>query len=338
MKNDRMAVKNAIARHKQDGCPWQINYTLPYRAMFEEANPGVDLDAALQNSIVYYRYKKNVPVSATQEVDLFGMVWDKSGEDGGDIGVPAGVVLKESSLKGYDFPGPNLDFAREQAQKLADDTTGRYRLYGLTFTLYERAWGLRGMEDLLMDMISEPAFVHELMEKITRHHLELLDSVLDYDFDAVFFADDWGSQRGLIFGEALWKEFVKPYMRQLCDKVKGHGKKVILHSCGDNSAILRQVIEIGVDCYNTVQPELYDLKKLAEEYGRDLSFYGGISNQAFLPVATPEEVEAKCLETMEILGKYNGYILSPTHHATPDIPIENLFAMVKAAERFMGME
>jgi uroporphyrinogen decarboxylase len=192
------------------------------------------------------------------------------------------------------------------------------------------------MEELLMDMIAEPQFVHSLMEKITEHHLELLDQVLDYDFDAVYFGDDWGAQRGLIFGKTLWQKFIKPYLKQLCAKVKSKDKNVILHSCGNIWEILDQVIEIGVDCYNTVQPEIYDLNQLVNEFGKDLTFYGGISNQTFLPNATPEEVEKKCLETMEVLNRYHGYILSPTHSVTPDIPIENLFAIVKAAKKYMA--
>ena len=91
--------------------------------------------------------------------------------------------------------------------------------------LFERAWGLRGMEDFLADMLIEPKFVYELMERITNHHLRLLEVILPHDFDAVYFGDDWGSQNGLIMGAELWRKMIKPYMKKLCQKVKDSGFK-----------------------------------------------------------------------------------------------------------------
>jgi len=92
---------------------------------------------------------------------------------------------------------------------------------------------------------------------------------------------------------------------------------------------------MGVDCYNTVQPEVYDLAQLKREFGSDLCFYGGISNQQFLPYATPDEVKEHCLRVLDIMARGGGYILSPTHSITPDIPAENALAIVKAAKEFL---
>ena len=125
-------------------------------------------------------------------------------------------------------------------------------------------------------------------------------------------------------------EIYKPYLKQLCAKVKSKDKNVILHSCGNIWEILDQVIEIGVDCYNTVQPEIYDLNQLVNEFGKDLTFYGGISNQTFRQMPHPKKWK-KCLETMEVLNRYHGYILSPTHSVTPDIPLK-IICHCKAAK------
>jgi len=162
----------------------------------------------------------------------------------------------------------------------------------------------------------------------------LLDLILPYDFDAVYFSDDWGSQKGLIMGPEPWRKLIKPYMKQLCMKVKDSGKIVMLHCCGKIDEILGEFAEMGVDCWNTVQPELYDLKALKANLGKDLCFYGGISNQ-WLPKATPEEAEKQCLETLGIMGG-GGYIMSPANKLTPDTPIENIYALVKAAKIFNG--
>jgi len=333
----REIVKNAILRRNPgDIVPWQINYTNVYKDLFGKSYPGKDLDSEFENHIIFTKYKKNVEIDKNTDVDLFGLKWDMSGEDGGDIGVPIDPPLASGNLDDYQFPEFNRDFALEQIKKLENDNTGRFRMFGITFTLYERAWGLRGMEDLLADMLLEPAFIHELLRRITEHHLKLLDFVLPYNFDAVYLADDWGSQKGLIMGADLWRKMIKPYMKQICEKIKNSGKIVIHHCCGKIDDILGEFAEIGIDCWNTVQPELYDLKKLKENYGKDLCFFGGISNQGFLPFATPEETEEKCLEVLGIMSG-GGYILSPTHSITPDIPVENAYAIVRAAKKYSGL-
>ena len=316
--------------------PWQVNYTSVYKDMFDRFYPGRDIETEFENHILMAKYKKNHEIEKNTEVDIFGLKWDKSGEDGGDIGIPIDPPLAGGGFGTYKFPDIDKEFALQQIKKLENDDRDRFRVFGLTFTLYERAWGLRGMEDFLADMLLEPKFVHELMERIVEHHLKLLDFVLPYDFDAVYFGDDWGSQRGLIMGPDLWRSMIKPYMKKLCEKVKNSGKIVILHCCGYIEEILGEFSEIGVDCWNTVQPELYDLKKIKEEFGRDLCFYGGISNQGFLPYATPEETYKKCLEVLDIMSG-GGYILSPTHSLTPDIPIENAHAIVRAARDHAGL-
>jgi uroporphyrinogen decarboxylase len=333
----RERVKNAILKRcTNDVVPWQINYTSVYKDIFNEKYPGKDIDAEFENNIFMAKYKNNRLIDKNTAVDLFGLKWDMSGEDGGDIGIPIDPPLASGDLSAYQFPEFNREFTLEQIKKLESDEVDRFRMFGVSFTLYERAWGLRGMEDLLADMLLEPKFVHELMRRITEHHLKLLDFILPYDIDAVYFADDWGSQKGLIMGPDLWRKMIKPYMKELCKKVKDSGKIVVLHCCGLIEEILGEFSEIGVDCWNTVQPELYDLKKIKEKYGGDLCFYGAISNQGFLPFATPEETYKKCLEVLDIMSG-GGYILSPTHSITPDIPIENAYAIVRAARKFAGL-
>jgi len=333
----RDLVKEAILK-RQGGAavPWQVNYTTVYKDLYESSRPGSDIDDDFENHLILHKYKNNKVIGKDTELDLFSVKWDKSADDGGDIGVPFDPPLSNGIIDSYTFPEPDEEFALGQVRKLETDDSGRFRMFGLTMLLYERAWSLRGMEDLLADMLLDPDFVHELMRRIIDHHLKLLDLVLPYDFDAVYFGDDWGSQHGLIMGPELWRNLIKPYMTQLCRKVKDSGKIVVLHCCGNIEDILGEFVDIGVDCWNTVQPEIYDLAKLKKEYGKDLAFYGGISNQGFLPYATPDEVEKKCLEVLEIM-KGGGYILSPTHNLTPDIPAENGYAVVRAAKRFNGL-
>jgi len=190
------------------------------------------------------------------------------------------------------------------------------------------------MENALMDMLLEETFTFELYDKIYEHHMEVLENILSYDFEAVYFGDDWGQQNGLIMGPDLWKKYIKQPMKEMFDKIKSNGKKIILHSCGDLRTIMDDLVDIGLDVYNTVQPEIYDLKELKNKYGNHLTFYGGISTQQFLPYATAQDTYTMSKETLKIMSKGGGYIFSPTHSVTDDIPVNNIDAMIHAVTDF----
>ena len=112
------------------------------------------------------------------------------------------------------------------------------------------------------------------------------------------------------------------------EAVKSKGKFVSLHSCGDIHELFPDLIEIGLDVYQTFQPEIYDIREFKREYGKDLAVWGGISTQQLLPYATPEEVRRVTIETMKILGENGGYIAAPTHDVPGDVPPENIEVLI----------
>jgi uroporphyrinogen decarboxylase len=199
--------------------------------------------------------------------------------------------------------------------------------------LFERAWSLRGMENLLMDFFLQEDFVEELFTKITDYNLAIIHEALRYDVDGFYFGDDYGQQNGLIMGPEIWRKFLKPHLKRTFAPIKATGLPVFLHSCGDVSDILDDLIEIGMDCYQTVQPEIYDLRLLKKKYGHVLTFYGAISTQQFLPFATPDEVKIKVKETIAILEADGGYICAPTHQLPEDIPPENIMALIETLKK-----
>ncbi|MBI4028726.1 MAG: hypothetical protein HY360_27355 [Verrucomicrobia bacterium] len=125
---------------------------------------------------------------------------------------------------------------------------------------------------------------------------------------------------------------IKPAFARMFDKIKRKGKRVCLHSCGDLREIFGELVDLGLDIYNTVQPEIYNLAEMKRLYGRRIVFYGGISTQQFLPYASAEETRAKTREVRRTLAREGGCILAPTHAVTPDIPVVNVLAMVAAAQ------
>jgi uroporphyrinogen decarboxylase len=322
-------VIDAIKHRQTELTPWAFEITSGFAKLYREQYLVEDVEGDLESHVMFGRYKKMDWKSNTLYEDLFGVHW-QLGEDGGDIGVPVNQVASIETVEDYRFPDTDKDMLQQALDAMRRDTE-HFRMFRLTYALYERAWSLVGAEELLLNMAMEEAAVFRLFERITEYQHGLLDQILDADFEGVYLGDDWGTQRGLIMGPAYFRKFIKPFLKELFAKVKAKGKYILLHSCGNIEDVFPDLIEIGLDVYNTVQPEIYNLKKIKTEYGKDLTFWGAISTQQFLPQSCAEEVFDLSAATIRTLGEGGGYIFSPTHAVTPDIPVANIRAMLDAA-------
>ncbi len=326
----RQRVIDALNHKQTDVTPSIFEVTKGFAANYKKIYPCEDVEKDLNSHAVFGRYKKMEFLKDDLYEDLFGVQWQLGG-DGGDIGIPVNRVVTEDTVEEYEFPAIDEKMLEDGLNTMREDTE-HFRMFRLTYSMYERAWAMMGMQDLLVNMAMDEPCAMRLMERVCEYELHLLDRVLDEDFEGVYFGDDWGSQHGLIMGKDIWDRYIRPFMKEMFDKVHSKGKYVLLHCCGYIEELFPDLIEIGLDCYNTVQPELYDLAKIKREYGKDLTFWGAVSNQQFLPHSTPEQVFEGCVQTIKTLGKDGGYLFSPTHALTPDIPPENIRAMKKAVE------
>jgi len=262
--------------------------------------------------------------------DMFGVVWDKGAQEG-DFGIVAREPLPEADFGDYTFPEPDENLIREKCERLAGSEC--FTMYIIGFSLFERAWTLRGMENLLCDMLMEPEFTQKLFDRIVEYNLKVVDIVAEYPIDCIFFGDDWGQQRGLIMGLPLWRKYIRPCLSRMYAHVKSKGMFVAQHSCGDCVSVFPDLVEMGLDIYNTFQPEVYDIDFCKKTYGDRLTFFGGISTQRLLPFASPEEVEREMERIIGILEPDGGYILAPTHAMPGDIPPENVMAFLRIAKK-----
>ena len=327
-------VKKALSHEETDIVPYSVGFTAEEHKKVAEYLNDPDFEEKIDNHIGGCYYSGFTAKSSRSNLepgyvkDDFGVIWNRTGPDK-DIGVLENVVMPEPQMRFYPFPDVNLEPMRREYEKYVKSAKDVFVTGSLGFSMFERAWTLRGMENLLSDMALEPIFVHELMDTICDFNMKIISIALSFDIDGFHFGDDWGQQKGLIMGPDHWRTYIKPRMARMFGRVKAKNKFVSLHSCGDISEIFPDLIEIGLDCYQTFQPEIYDIKKVKEEYGGKLAFWGGISTQQMLPFETPEGVKEKTAEIIRIMKKGGGYIAAPTHALPADIPAENVVAMLE---------
>ena len=326
-------VLSAIRHEAPDYTPHSVTFTSQMLQKMIEHSGNPDYVNTINNHIDKVSLKKPLtPVAGKYErfTDEFGIEWDLSGVDK-DIGYVAEHPL-ETADDLFSFEPPEVDevFVRGLCENLVKNKKQNFAIASVGFTIFERSWSLCGMEGLLCCMLTDPGAVEALFEKLLKYNLTKTRIALEYDIDGIIFGDDWGRQKGLIMGAPLWRKLIKPRVAAMYAEVKKQNRIVMQHSCGDNSEILDDLIDISLDVYQTFQPEIYDIKAFKQKYERRLTFWGGIGTQTVLPFGTPDEVYAVTKETIALLGKNGGYIAAPTHDMPGDIPPENVDAMVRA--------
>ncbi len=259
-------------------------------------------------------------------VDRWGTVWRE-----GNIFHAEDVPLKEPSLKGYEFPDLCTEEQLRPADNLAADNPGKFTLFTMGLMMFERSWAMRGMENILVDLLEHESFCHELYDALMQAHLDVIAALVrrNAKLDAISFGDDFGQQRGLIMGVPLWRKYLKPRLATMYGAAHEQGWYVHIHTCGDVSDIIGDLIEIGVDILNPFQPEAMDTRRLKREYGERITFNGGISTQRALPFGTPDDVRHEVHECTELLGKGGGYLMEPNKPIMSDVPTENAVAAIE---------
>jgi len=331
----RQVVKLAFDGQKVPYVPWSCDFTVEAADKLRNHFHRNDLHRLLDNHFITLGNDIGffTELDNNRFRDVFGVVWDRSIDK--DIGNVEGSLLPQPSLQGYEFPDP-LDkrFFEDIPQKLSE-YGDCFRVFSLGFSLYERAWTMRGIENLMMDFLDYPDFVHNLLHTIADYNIAQVTKALKYDIDAVFFGDDWGQQTGLQMGSPLWFEFIFPQLKRMYSAVKKAGKYVMIHSCGKVDELFDDLINIGVNCFNPFQPEVMDVFEIMKKYKGRLAFYGGLSTQKTLPYGSVEDVKNETVKLLKA-GSNGGYVFAPAHAVEGDVPIENILAFIEVLQNQTG--
>ena len=205
-------------------------------------------------------------------------------------------------------------------------------------TIFEKAWRIRGLEEIMTDFVRQPDLVECLMDRIAEQTGTLAAEYARMGVDIIQLGDDLGSQIGMMISPELYRKFLKPRMRKLIAGIKAANRHTLVfyHTDGDVDPIVGDFVDIGIDILNPVQRECMDISALKSAFGSELSFWGGLSVQRTLPFGTPADVARETVEIAEVAGKGGGLVIAPGHLIERDVPLENVFAFAETVTKLNG--
>lgn len=337
----------AMHRRTPQWVPFMLSFTPPMQRLFEEKTGS-------QDPAEYFDF----------DLRITGF---RSPEPSSDYGIyypgeyPAGSYLDEWGI--MNVPGSMYHFTRmvnplRNAKGLGDilsyplpdysnsisylhikKETARYQACGyavlgsLEMTIFEISWYLRGMENLFHDMAFQPELAAALMDRITQLRVSQAQIFARCGVDILALGDDIAMQTGMLINPKMWRQWLKPRLKQVIDAAKKINSEILIwyHTDGDCRQVIPELIDVGVDILNPVQPECMDPIEVKRQYGDRLSFSGTIGTQSTMPHGTIADVRRAVENMIKTVGVGGGLLLAPTHVIEPDVPWENVMAYVDTA-------
>ena len=248
---------------------------------------------------------------------------------------PLSDMTAAEQVLSFDWPDVDADYRFDgmaEAVKAIHDRG--YAVAGELYqTIFEIAWLMRGMENLLCDFMLNEDVAHAICEKLTELRVHQAAKFAETGVDIIRLGDDVAAQKGAFMSLDLYQKFLKERTRRVIMAARRVRPDVLIfmHSDGNIKDFIPEYIDIGVDILNPVQPECNDLEAIGRQYGGKISFWGGIGTQTTMPYGTPQEVREAVRTVQTQLGSHGGLLLAPSHILEPEVPWENVIAFVEGA-------
>jgi uroporphyrinogen decarboxylase len=204
--------------------------------------------------------------------------------------------------------------------------------------LFETAWRMRGFTQFMIDLARNPSLVEYLLEQLTAMHLAVSLALVRAGIDILALDDDVAEPTRMLISPAMWRHYFKPRVKAIIDTARAANPAVAIfwHSDGNIEPIIPDLIEIGVDILNPVQPDVMDPARIKAQHGDRLVFFGTVGTPQRWSWGTPDDIRAEVRERIETVGRGGGLIVSPAYDLEPEenIPWENVVAFFEAVEEF----
>jgi uroporphyrinogen decarboxylase len=357
MMKHRERVLTALNHEEPDRCPMQISFTPEFASRLEvdlqlkgqglhnphgggntyELERVLDEDMLLTSVGWVNGYYQNGYQNVDSYLDEWGVTWKsieyKTPYGKGKYTEPSGHPLAEdNALEMYISPDPNRPDLYTEANRVLMKFKDEYWIVGVTpTTIFESAWALRGYEQLMIDMAINPDKADRILDIPFSFHKIVTQRLVSLGVDMIWLGDDVGGQNAMLMSPRMWRQYFKPRMADLIASLREINPhiKIAYHTDGVVYPIIPDLIEIGVDVLNPIQPMAMDPVKIKKEYGRNLCFWGSLDIQQTLPFGTPEQVKAEVITRLMTIGRGGGLLIGPTHNLQLDTPLENFWAMIE---------
>ncbi|MCL5073023.1 MAG: hypothetical protein M1308_19360 [Actinobacteria bacterium] len=284
----------------------------------------------------YYRNTE-----ADTYIDEWGITWEKIpyetiNGDGYYTEIVRPPLADDSKIDNYIPPDPDNEDMGYAEEVIKNYGRGYYICGIIDCSIFEALKYLRGITQSLIDVVANKDIAHKIMDMSVDYHLKLGLKLIDRGVDLLWLADDIGGEHELLISPQVFREMIKPKMGYMIGELKKKNKniKVAFHSDGYIVPVIDDLIEVGVDLLNPIQPESMDPSFIKERYGKDICLWGTVSTQQTLPFGTPEDVENEIRQRIKICGPGGGFLLAPTHNIQLDVPFENIQAFYNAIKKY----
>jgi uroporphyrinogen decarboxylase len=348
----RQRVELALNHERPDRCPMQISFTPEFADRLrvdlelkgqKAHNPHgggntYELERSLGEDMLLTSvgWANSYYLDDKPYVDEWGIGWQVHPYEtpfgcGHYTEIDTHPLADDAAIASYQPPNPDRPELYEDAHQMIQDFKADYWIVGVVATtIFETAWALRGLEQIMLDMVIDPDLTNVLLDIPYRYHLAAAKKLVEMGVDMIWAGDDVGSQNKMMISPRMWRKYFKPLMAAFFSELKGINPdiKIAYHTDGNVEPIIPELIEIGLDVLNPVQPGSMDPATLKKQYGERLCYWGTIDEQQTLPFGTPQDVEDEVLNRLRTVGYDGGLILAPTHHVQLDTPLENFWSMV----------
>ena len=350
--NHRERVETALDHKEPDRCPMQISFTpefairlrkdlgLPEKNSHNPHGGGnfYELERALDEDLLLTSvgWANSYYMDDKDYIDEWGVGWSVSPYEtpfgqGHYTEITGHPLANDHAILDYSPPDPNRPELYKDSKWMINEFNKDYYIVGVTVTtIFECAWALRGLEQIMIDMLTNPEIANQILDIPYNYHLVAAKNLVKLGVDMIWTGDDMGAQNNMLISPKLWRKYFKPRMANFIQELReiNPNIKIAYHTDGNIFPIIPELIEIGVDVLNPIQPASMDPAEIKKKFGNNLSFWGSIDEQYTLPFGTPSEVKDEVIKRLKTIGKTGGLILAPTHHVQLDTPLENFWAMV----------
>jgi uroporphyrinogen decarboxylase len=348
-----MRVKGVFTMNSRERVEMSLNFEQPDRTpVFASFVPEIerrlrdalgisaaDVGAALGNDMVKCCAGLEMSFYGQPEpeyIDAWGIRWRYVKNDSGVYTEMAEHPLAgdRAKLDSFEIPDP-LEDSQYDDFRLKKELYGneKWMIGSSQISIFEACWYLRGLDTFMMDMAMEQDYAEKLMDKVMQFPLNASGKYIELGADMVWFGDDVSMQTGMMMSVDMWRKYLKPRYAKIFAQCKKRNPniKIAYHSCGRCTGILDDMIEIGLDVLNPLQPMAMDPFETKKRYGKRLALFGGLCVQQVMPFGSVEDVRKAVKKLIAELGRGGGYILAPAHHIQADTSLDNVRALYESA-------